>query len=304
MKPARFGYHRVASVREAVDALSVYEGTARLIAGGQSLVPMLNMRLLRPDALIDVSEIRELGHIRDDGDAIVVGAAVRYSDLEASDVIRKRAPLVARVLPHIGDRQIRNRGTIGGSLAHGDPTSEMALACLVMGAKVQVSGPGGTRTEAVEHLFLDSYTTNLDPLEMLTSIEIPVHTGQTSFIEFCRRHNDFAVLSVACLGTRDDDGRWSEVRIGLGGMAETPRLAARASRALAGTRLHDDEINAAAELALEAVDPGSDIRASADYRRHLASAYVRRALSELREDGDSSMSGAAVADNERTPDED
>lgn len=284
MKPARFGYHRVTSVNEALDALSAYQGTARLLAGGQSLVPMLNMRLLRPDALIDVTEVDEVRTVEDRGETIVVGASVRYCELETSEVVQDKAPLIASVLPHIGDRQIRNRGTIGGALAHGDPTSEMALACLVLDARVRLRGPRGSRTVPVAEFLVDSYATSADPLEMLTAVEIPVRpAGRTAFTELCRRHNDFAVISVACLGVTDDGSSWREMRIGLGGVAATPVLADQASRMLAGTSLSDADIDRSAETLGDDIDPATDIRASAAYRRHLGPVYLRRALKALRE---------------------
>jgi carbon-monoxide dehydrogenase medium subunit len=283
VKPARFGYHRATSVAEAIDSLAAYEGNARLLAGGQSLVPMLNMRLLCPDALIDINDIPEIQVIADLGDTIHIGAGVRYRELEASPVIAQRAPLVARVLRHIGDRQIRNRGTIGGSLAHGDPTAEMALACLVLGAHVTVAGPSGSRTVSLADLYVDSYSTSLEPLEMLTAVEIPASSAVPGFLELCRRHNDFAVVSVACVGRRNGVGHWTDVRVGLGGVAGTPVLASAVSTALSGTGLSDRDIAAAAELVGNDIDPSTDIRATAEYRRHLAPIYVRRAVTAMRE---------------------
>jgi carbon-monoxide dehydrogenase medium subunit len=294
VKPAPFGYHRVSSVRQAVEYLSGYDGMARVLAGGQSLAPMLNMRLLRPDALIDINGIEELAAVGCEDGRTTLGALVRYTTIERSPAVSARLPLLTAVVSHIGDRQVRNRGTIGGSLAQGDPTGEMPLACLVLGARVQVTGPGGIRDIPLDQLYLDSYATALDPLEVLTEVSFPAAPAHHAFAETCRRHNDFAVISVACTGDRDGSGRWSNVRIGLGGVAATPVLATASAGLLGGSMLSDQDIAAAAEAALEVADPPSDIRASAEYRRHLVPVYVRRVLTQLRSAGDA----AALADRE------
>jgi aerobic carbon-monoxide dehydrogenase medium subunit len=283
VKPAPFAYHRPGSVAEAVAHLAGYDGQARVLAGGQSLVPMLNMRLWRPAALVDINELDELDEITVDGDRTVVGALVRYATLERSALVAERLPLVARIVTHIGDRQVRNRGTIGGALVQGDPTGEMPLACLVLGATVSAAGPRGTRRIPLEDLYAGSYATVLEPDELVTAVEFPAHPQHIAFAELCRKHNDFAVLSVAATGNRDADGRWTDVRIALGGVADTPVLAAAAAAALAGTRLTDTDLDAAARSALEVVDPPTDVRASAEYRRHLVPVYVRRVLTELRQ---------------------
>jgi carbon-monoxide dehydrogenase medium subunit len=285
MKSAVFGYHRASSIAEAVEYLEAYEGTARLIAGGQSLVPMMNMRLLRPDALIDLNGIGELAEIRAVGDNTEVGAMVRYTMLERSPLVAERLPLLAAVVGHIGDRQVRNRGTLGGSVVHGDPTGEMPLACLVLGARVRVVGPTGGREIPMEEFYEGSYATVLDSSEMVTGVIFPAGPAHFAFAECCRRHNDFAIVSVAAVGSQAPTGEWSGVRVALGGVADGPTLAEAANRVLLGTRMSDDDIATAAEAALEAVDPASDVRASAEYRRHLVPIYVRRVLAELRRSG-------------------
>jgi carbon-monoxide dehydrogenase medium subunit len=285
LKPAPFGYHRAASVADAVALLAAYDGSARVIAGGQSLMPMLNMRLLRPDALVDVNGLRELADVRQAGEATVLGALVRYTAIERSQVIAERLGLLPAVVRHVGDRQVRNRGTIGGSLAHGDPTGEIPLACLVLGATVRAAGPSGRREIPVAALYQGSYATVLEPGEILTEVVFPRSPRFFAFFEQCRRHNDFAVVSVAAVGDRAADGTWSGVRIGLGGVADQPVLAGAAAAAVAGSALADESITAAAQAALDVVDPPSDVRASAEYRRHLVPVYVRRALTALRSAG-------------------
>ncbi len=285
MKPSPFGYHRATSVADAVSLLSAYEGSARVIAGGQSLMPMLNMRLLRPDALVDVNGLRELAGIRASGDTTTLGALVRYTTIERSPLIAERLGLLPAAVRHVGDRQVRNRGTIGGSLAHADPTGEMPLACLVLGAAVKVTGPHGRREVPVAELYQGSYATVLEPHEVLTEVVFPRAPGYFAFAEQCRRHNDFAVVSVAAVGDRQPDGTWSKIRIGLGGVADQPVLATAAGAAVSGSRLPDESIAVAAEAALDVVDPPSDVRASAEYRRHLVPVYVRRVLTALRSAG-------------------
>jgi aerobic carbon-monoxide dehydrogenase medium subunit len=282
MKPAPFGYHRAASVADAVALLSAYEGSARLMAGGQSLMPMLNMRLIRPDALVDINAVRELGAIRADGRATSLGAMVRYTMIERSPLIAERLGLLQAMVRYVGDRQVRNRGTIGGSLAHGDPTGEMPLACLVLGASVRAAGPSGSREIPVAALYQGSYATVLEPGEVLTEVVFPPGQRYFAFAEQCRRHNDFAVVSVAAVGDREPDGIWTRVRIGLGGVADQPVLATAAGELLSGSRLSDKALDEAAEAAAEACDPPSDVRASAQYRRHLVPVYVRRVLTQMR----------------------
>jgi carbon-monoxide dehydrogenase medium subunit len=282
VKPAPFGYHRAASVGDAVRLLSAYEGTARVIAGGQSLVPMMNMRLLRPDALVDLNGLAELGSIGDEGGILMIGALVRYVTLEYSPVVAERVGLLTEVVGHVGDRQVRNRGTIGGSLCQGDPTGEIPLACIVLGASVTVTGPTGRREIPVSELYAGSYATVLEPSDVVTVVSFPRQPMHSAFAEMCRRHNDFAVISVAVSGDRSDDGTWTDVRLGLGGVAATPVLAEAAGAVLAGGRLSDEEIALAGELALQVIDPPDDIRASAEYRRHLVPVYVGRVLRQLR----------------------
>jgi carbon-monoxide dehydrogenase medium subunit len=285
VKPAVFAYHRPTSVAEAVGYLADHQGAARVLAGGQSLVPMLNMRLWRPSALVDINEVDELDDIRVEGDRTVLGALVRYATLERSPVVAERLPLIARIVRHIGDRQVRNRGTVGGSLVQGDPTGELPLACLVLGAVVTATGPGGTRRVPLADLYVGSYATSLELDELVTAVELPAHPQHIAFAELCRKHNDFAVVSAVATGDRDEDGRWRSVRIALGGVADTPVLATAAGAVLEGTELTDADLDAAARAAAEVVDPPSDVRASAEYRRHLVPVYVRRVLTELRAAG-------------------
>jgi len=283
VKPAPFEYVRVARIGEAIEALARREGDARCLAGGQSLVPLLNMRLMRPSALVDLNGVAELDGIAPRGDGIRVGALVRYAALERSAIVAERLPLVARALPFVGDRQIRNRGTLGGALCHADPAGEMALAAVTLGARLRVAGPTGVRDIAASEFFQGSYATALGPADVLVEVLWPDHAESAAVvIEHARRHGDFAVVSVAAVGRRGRDGAWERVSLGLGGVADRPLLAESASALLSGTRLDPEVARAAAAAAAAQVDPASDVRASADYRRHLLPIYVERALAALR----------------------
>ena len=212
-----------------------------------------------------------------------VGALARYSALEASPVIRERVPLLARAVPFVGDRQIRNRGTLGGALCHADPAGEMALCAVTLGARLRIVGGAGRRELDAEAFFQGPYTTALEPTEMLEAVEFPDGAGtEAVVVEHARRHGDFAVVSVAATGLPAPDGSWRWIRIGLGAVADRARYARRASEGLAGTRLAPADVEAAAARCLEAADPPSDVRASAEYRRHLIPIYVERVLDQLR----------------------
>lgn len=282
MKAADFIYHRASSIREAVDYLDDYNGEARLLAGGQSLLPMMNMRLWRPAALIDINGIPELAVFEARGHETAVGALTRYVTIERSPFFADRLPLLAHLVHHIGDRQVRNRGTIGGSLVQGDPSSEMALGCLALGARVKVVGPNSQREIPMSEFYHGSYATAVEAREVVTEIIFPRHPRYHAFHEIGRRHNDFAVLSVAVCGNKSVDGIWSDVVLALGGVHETAIVVRDVAPCLNGSRMTDEDINAATAGALSAIAPPSDMRASEDYRRHLVSVYVPRLFEELR----------------------
>jgi carbon-monoxide dehydrogenase medium subunit len=283
VKPASFEYLLAESVEDAVDALGRFDGNARCLAGGQSLVPLLNMRLMRPAAVVDLNRVARLDRIEVEDGVVRLGALVRYAALEHSRLVEERVPLLARAVPYVGDRQIRNRGTLGGALCHADPAGEMALAAVALGATLSVSGPDGRREIDVDEFFRGPYTTALGPADVLTGAVFPDGTGTVAVVvEHARRHGDFAVVSVAAVGRPGPGNEWEWVRIALGGVADRPRFAARASSLLAGNRLDAAAVRAAGEAALDVAEPVSDIRASADYRRHLVPVLVERALEALR----------------------
>jgi aerobic carbon-monoxide dehydrogenase medium subunit len=282
MKPAPFEYVRVDTVDAAVAALGRYDGNARCLAGGQSLVALLNMRLLRPSAVIDLNGVPGLDGIELVSEGVRIGALTRYAALERSRVVSERLPLLARAVPFVGDRQVRNRGTFGGALCHADPSGEMALVAVTLGATLDVVGPGGARRLTAEEFFLGPYTTALEPADVLAGVTLPGHAASSAVVvEHTRKHGDFAVVAVAAVGERAADGTWRGIRIGLGGVSDRPVRASRAASLLEGTRLDVGAIRAAAEAALEVSEPTSDVRASAEYRRHLVPIFVERALDAL-----------------------
>ncbi|MCW2983021.1 MAG: hypothetical protein JWR63_591 [Conexibacter sp.] len=282
MKAAPFAYVKPATVDEALQALEEHLGLARVLAGGQSLVPMLGMRLMRPSALVDINGLGdELGRIEARGAETVVGALVRYATIESSAVISERLPLLSHIVQYIGDRQVRNRGTIGGALAQADPTGEMALACIVLDATIVARTTRGERDIPAAEFFAGSYASVLEPEELLVAVRFPLAPDHCRFFERGRKHNDFAVLSVAVAASRGAGGRWERVRIGLGGVNDRPVLAGAAAAALEGRDWDDAVIDEAAALAMEVVDAPDDARAGAAYREHLVPIHVRRVLAEL-----------------------
>jgi len=282
VKPAPFAYERASSTDEAVAMLERYQGGARLLAGGQSLVPLLNMRLMQPEAVIDVNRIPGLDGVREDNGLVRIGAMARYSSIEWSPVVGARLPLLSEVVRYIGDRQVRTRGTIGGAMAHADPTGEMALAALALDATIAVKGPGGMREVAARDFFLGPYYTVLEPAEMVVEVRFPHHTMVTAFAEHARRHGDFCVISVAALGEPAGEDGWKTVRLAVGGASHRPFVAEEASATLSDTALEADAVEAAAAACVEAADPSDDIRASADYRAHLLPIYVKRVLGAMK----------------------
>jgi carbon-monoxide dehydrogenase medium subunit len=284
MKSADFLYHRPTSVEDAVRLLDEYDGGARILAGGQSLMPMLNMRLLRPRAVIDINRIEGLDRIEalPSGETLL-GARLRYHQIEESALIARRLPLLLEVVTHVGDRQVRNRGTLGGSLVQADPAGNLPLAALALSARLRLRSRRGTREVHVEGFFQGAYATALEPDEILVEVVFPPHPAHAAFMEVARRHNDFAVLAIAVVGERGEGGRWTGLRIGLGALHDMPVLARGAMAAVEGSNLSDAAIDGAAEAVLGDIRPQSDMRASAEYRRHLTPIHLRRMLARLRE---------------------
>ncbi|HWH36103.1 MAG TPA: FAD binding domain-containing protein [Acidimicrobiales bacterium] len=266
-----FDYHRAASVAEAVAMLVEQGEGARLLAGGHSLLPLMRRRRSRPRLLIDLGGLAELAGIDDGGDHLHIGALTRHHDVATSPLVAAEAPLLARAASLVGDPQVRNRGTIGGSLAHADPAADLAAAALALDATVVITGPGGERHSAVGGLFGAPHRTTLAATEVLTAIRVPKRGGAPwSYQRFSRRAQDWPTVAVAAVGDP------AAPRVALAAMAAVPWRARAVEEALAGGA----SAEAAATLADEGCDPPSDLAASADYRRHLARILTRRALEE------------------------
>lgn len=283
MKPAQFEYHDPRTVDEAVALLKQYDGEAKVLAGGQSLVPLLNMRLARPAALVDINRVAGLDYIHEENGALVIGAMTRQRTLEQSDEVRRGNPLLHAAVASIGHPQIRNRGTIGGSLAHADPAAELPAAVLALGGELVAAGPSGRRIVAAADFFVTFLTTALEPDEVLVELRVPPLAVQTGwgFQEFARRHGDFALAGVALSLTLDGGSSCSDARIALFGVGSTPVRATHAEVALRGEKPSPALFERAGDdVRDELEEPLSDIHASADYRRHVAGVLTSRALAE------------------------
>jgi len=281
MKPAPFRYARPSSLAEATALLAAAPGDTKLLAGGQSLVPMLNMRLVRPAVLVDVNGLRELTGITPlPGGGLRLGALTRHAELAASPLVRERGPLLAEAARHVGHAAIRNQGTLGGSVAHADPAAELPAALVALDARVQVTGPRGAREVAADAFFRGLLATTLEPDEILTALEVPARPAGWGFVEIARRPGDFALAGVAVtlpsppLGGEGIEG----VRLVGFGVGDRPIRLGGAERVLAGGRLDAEAAARAGAAAGADCDPPSDVHGSAEYRRHLATVLVERAL--------------------------
>ncbi len=272
MIPAAFDYVRAGSAAEAVALLGEHGDEAKLLAGGHSLLPLMKLRLASPSVLVDVGRVRDLSYVRDGGDHVAVGALTRHCDVQRSELLEAEVPLLPHVAGLVGDPQVRHRGTIGGSIAHGDPASDLPAAVLALGGTLVAQGPSGTRTIAASEFFLGFLETALAPDEVLIEIRVPKMQGAGwSFQKFNRRAQDWAIVGVAAVGTQAGGG------IALVNMASTPVRATAAERAVAGGASPAD----AAAVAAEGLQPPADLNASAEFRRHLATVLTRRALEEV-----------------------
>ncbi len=282
MKPSAFDYFDPKSVTEAIKLLERYGDEGKLLAGGQSLVPMMNFRVARPKVLIDINGIKALQYIREKGKTLAIGALTRESELEASPMVRARCPILAKAVSYIGHVPVRTRGTIGGSLAHADPSAEIPTVICALNGQMKVVGRSRRKTLGPEEFFLTYLTSALEPSEILVEVRVPTLPPGTgwSFMELSRRHGDFAIVAVAVVLFKGKGKVCKEARIALGGVAPTPIRAAEAEALLAGQKVTDSLIREAAQKAAEATEPESDYHASAGYRRDMARVFTQRALSE------------------------
>lgn len=282
MKPARFAYVRAASVDDAIALLGTHGESARLLAGGQSLVATLNMRLSAPDLLIDINGIAGLNDIRLNGNVVEIGALARHAQVERSELIARHAPLIARAMPFIAHPAIRNRGTFGGSIALADPAAELPACMLALGGTLQIAGPDGHRRVAADDFFTGLFETALGPQDMLTAVHLPAASvdRRFGFAELARRHGDYAIAGLAATA-RLQDGAWQDVRLAFFGVADRPLRAAAAEQALTGGTPDEQRIDAA--VAALDLPFTSDVQADAATRRHLAGVLLRRVTCQMME---------------------
>jgi CO/xanthine dehydrogenase FAD-binding subunit len=279
MKPPAFDYIAADSIAMAVAALAAAGDDAKIIAGGQSLVPMLNFRMLRPSILVDINRIAGLDVIEETSGAIRIGALTRHYQLETSPLIARHLPVLSCAMTHVAHLAIRNRGTIGGSLAHGDPAAELPMMALLLDAELRVASSSGERTVAARDFFLGALTVDLAPGEILTGIVLPKLPSRTGwgFEEVARRHGDFALAAVAATLTVPG-GAIEQARIALTGVGPTALRATEAEGLLIGHALEPDLTHRVIEAVRATIEPETDLHASSDYRRHLAGVLTGRAL--------------------------
>jgi carbon-monoxide dehydrogenase medium subunit len=283
MKPAPFKYYAPRSVPEVLSLLAEHGYDAKVLAGGQSLVPMMNFRLVQPAVMVDINNIPELAGIQGNKEGIRLGAMVRHSQAEKDPLVKEKAPLIFETMPQIATTQIRNRGTIGGSLAHADPSAELVVVSTALEAQFKIQSLKGERVIPASEFFIGLLMTSMEPDELLVEIQIPDMPARSgwSLKEVARRPHDFALVGVAAVLTLDKKDRPTDARLVYLSAGDGPISAPAAAGMLVGEEVTPDLITAAAEKAsADEIDPGSDIHATADFRRHLANVLTRRALEE------------------------
>jgi aerobic carbon-monoxide dehydrogenase medium subunit len=284
MKPPPFEYYAPTTVEEALSHLAEHGYDAKPLAGGQSLIPMMNFRLAQPSVLVDLNNISELSYIRsDNNDGVLVGAMTRHKTVGKDALITKHIPLVHAAIPNIGTPQVRTRGTFGGSLSHADPSAELVATSVAVGGRFKLRSQKGERWVPASEFFISLFASALEPEELLVEIQLPRLPDRAgwSLMEVARRHNDFALIGVAAVVTLDKKGNCEEAKMVFLSAGERPMEAHQAAGLLKGQKPTPEAILAAADKAASAdIEPGSDIHATAEFRRHLANVLTRRALDE------------------------
>jgi carbon-monoxide dehydrogenase medium subunit len=281
MKPAPFEYHAPDSIEEALTLLRDLGSDAKLLAGGQSLVPAMNFRVVQPSVLIDLNQIKELNYLQKEDQGLKIGAMTRERRLEVDPLIAKHFPLLAEAMPHVAHPQIRNRGTLGGSLSHADPAAELPVIMLALEARLKARSASGERWIEAQNFFSGMFTTDLEPDEMLVEIELPSTSSRTgwSFMEVAPRAGDYALMGVAVLVTLDENGVCKQARLVYLNAGDGPVQAREAMRILEGETPNESAIEAAADTASQQdITPFGNIHASPEFQRHLARVITRRAL--------------------------
>jgi aerobic carbon-monoxide dehydrogenase medium subunit len=277
--PAAFDYYAPSSLTEALELLSSYKEDGKLLAGGQSLVPLMKLRLARPKALIDLSRVPGLSTITERGDSIVIGALTTHAQLENSDLLKRRCRLLPQAATTIGDVQVRNQGTIGGSLAHSDPAGDLPAAIIALGAEIKALSARGERWIKAEEFFLGLLTTAIEPDEILTEVKVPVLNGvKTAYLKAAQKAAGFAVAGIAVCLELDSDQTCREVSIGVTGITDKAYRAHKAEQKLRGRKLEPKLLEEAAAEVTAGIDVNEDINGSKEYRSHLARVYTVRAI--------------------------
>jgi len=282
MKPAAFAYAKARSLDHAIELLGRASGEARLLAGGQSLIATLNMRLSSPDLLVDINAVPGLDGIAVKDGMLEIGALVRHAQAERSDVVAKHAPLIAMALPHIGHAAIRNRGTIGGSIAFADPAAELPACLVALGAELSIAGPEGRRSVAAEQFFRGLFETALSPRDVLTAIRVPLADADSrfGFAEFARRHGDYAMIGLAAQARVEVRGL-REIRLVYFGVGATPVRARSAEAAWATASAGGGPLDSAVTALAQDLDPPDDLQASGAVKKHLAGVLLERVAQQL-----------------------
>jgi len=280
LKPAAFDYHRPHTLEEALDLAAIFGGDAKVLAGGQSLIPIMNFRLAAPEHLIDINDVAELRGCQQLGSDLVLGALTRHQEYERRDEIASSCPLLARVTPYIGHPQIRTRGTLGGSLAHADPSAELPATMVALNATFVAKSKSGIRRVKADDFFTFLLTTDLQEDELLVSVEIPLPSDRqgSEFLEVAARHGDFAMVGAAAVLKLGETGDVSEARIVCSAVAPTPVRVPEAEEALRGRRVDEELLSEVSAIVARSLDPTAQLKASSDYKRRTAGVLARRAV--------------------------
>src|SRR5271165_6447471 len=285
MIPQSFEYFCPETISEAIALLEEHGEGAKILSGGQSLIPMMKMRLARPEYIVDINRIADLHYVKEEDGFLKIGGLTHESDLEASSLIRSKYPIILDTAALIADPQVRNMATVGGNLAHGDPANDHPATMLALGAEIVATGKGGERTIPIKDFFLSVFTTALEHGEILTEIRIPIPPSGSggAYVKLERKVGDFATVGVAAQVTIDTGGVCRRAGIGLTNVGPTPIKASRAEQFLVGRKVDDDQIMGAAQLAAEDSQPSSDLRGPAEYKVSMVKELTKRALVRARE---------------------
>lgn len=279
MIPGAFEYHAPTSLDEALSLLSANADDAKVLAGGQSLLPLMKLRLAKPGVVIDIGGLNELRYIRANDDNLLIGALTTYTEIAESSLVQEKCPLIAQASRVVGDVQVRNRGTIGGGLAHADPAEDLPAAIVALSADLKAVGPDGDRWIAARDFYITMLTSSLMPEELLTEIRIPVLSGyKTAYEKFSKQAAGFAVVGVAVAVKAAADGTCEDIAIGVTAVGDVAYRADNVEAALRGQKLDEPTIEKAASLVTEGIDVMEDVNATPGYRAHLAQVYVTRTV--------------------------